>query len=266
MKKSFIAIAIAVLLVVSVSGCIIVSSPNFTTNTTTPTPTPTYLPPPTPTPTPRPPTPTPSPLPSPSPKPSPTPVPVGSYLFLGPKWSVSKYPHGVPYVINPKNAWVFELNESAVVSAIKNSFETWNIAVGFELFNRTPTIDRNATSGSDDRNVVTWEVVNEYNALAITKYWGTENGEMLECDLVFNINVKWGIDADGEGLNYRLYGETYDIQSVSTHEAGHWAGLADIYNSAFASVTMFWQCDAGATYFLSLTSSDTTGVRLLYGA
>jgi len=266
MKKSFIAIAIAVLLVVSVSGCIIVSSPEIPTNNTTATP-PTPTPRPTATPLPSPsPKPTSTPKPTPIPTPTPTPVPPGSYLFLGPTWSVSKYPHGVPYVINPKNAWVFELNESAVVSAIKNSFETWNTAVGFELFNRTPTIDYTATSRSDNRNVVSWEVVNEYNALAITKYWGTENGEMLECDLVFNINVKWGIDADGEGLAYRLYGETFDIQSVSTHEIGHWAGLADIYNSAYSTVTMFWQCDAGATYFLSLTSSDTTGVRLLYAS
>ncbi|MDR3625206.1 MAG: right-handed parallel beta-helix repeat-containing protein, partial [Ignavibacteriaceae bacterium] len=53
----------------------------------------------------------------------------------------------------------------------------------------------------------------------------------------------------------------YDLQSVMTHEFGHWVGLDDLYGSDDATKVMYGKY----TGLESLTSSETSGAQAIYG-
>jgi hypothetical protein len=56
-----------------------------------------------------------------------------------------------------------------------------------------------------------------------------------------------------------------DVQNIVTHEFGHWAGLADLYNSADSLLTMYGYSGYGVTYQRDLGLGDRMGVQAVYG-
>ena len=50
-----------------------------------------------------------------------------------------------------------------------------------------------------------------------------------------------------------------------THEFGHWAGLADLYNSRDYWLTMYGYSNNGITYQRTLGRGDVLGLQKVYG-
>jgi len=201
--------------------------------------------------------------------PAPTEPKVYDYFtLLGPKWDMSNYPTGVPYVINPAGAPL-----GAEVE-VKAAFEAWDTATGAELFNDNPVIDTNSWWGREDgKNNVSWQVISGGGIIAATWVWYYDvdgNGKMSpgdvikETDMVFNASQKWGIDRDGEGTAYKLQ-NMYDVRDIATHEAGHVAGLGDLYDSKYSEITMYGYSSKGETKKISLEIGDINGTIALYG-
>ena len=191
------------------------------------------------------------------------------YLALGPKWDLSKYSTGVPYVINPKGA------PAGAAAEVKAGFEAWDAASSAELFKDNPTTDTNSWWGKlDGKNNVSWQIIAGYpNAIAATWIWIEDkdnNGifsagdEVLETDIVFNQgNIKWSIDLDGEGTAYKI--KTYDVRNIATHEVGHVVGLDDFYETKYSEITMYGYSSKGETKKISLEIGDKNGTIALYG-
>ncbi len=190
------------------------------------------------------------------------------FILLGPKWDLSNYPTGVPYVINPTGA---SLGAEAEVKA---AFEAWDTATSAEVFNDNPTIDASSWWGREDgRNNVSWQVIASGGVIAATWVWYYDmdgNGQMSpgdvmkETDIVFNASQKWGIDPDGEGTAYKLK-NMYDVLDIATHEAGHVVGLGDLYDSKYSEITMYGYSSKSETKKISLADGDKLGTQELYG-
>lgn len=112
------------------------------------------------------------------------------------------------------------------------------------------------------------------NDLALTvTFSDPKTGEVVESDMIFNSNHPYGL------LNYKSNSgpgsasamemvddadcqQKYDLQSVATHEAGHFFGLGEDYDAKTA--TMFYTTGRCETNKRALQSSDETTMAALY--
>lgn len=203
-------------------------------------------------------------------KPAPPPLPkvYDYYLLLGPKWDLTKYPSGVPYVINPAGA------PAGAELEVKAAFDAWDAATSTSLFDDNPIIDSNSWWGRlDGKNNVSWQVIADGSAIAATWIWYYDNDnsggmsdgdEIRETDMVFNASKQWGVDSDGEGNASKLR-NMYDVRNIATHEGGHVVGLDDIYDIIYSEITMYGYGAKGETKKISLELGDINGTRAIYG-
>ena len=131
--------------------------------------------------------------------------------------------------INGIPTWAVALN------AVRNGYARWNrptvtctswTSTYRGLF--TSPAGRAAVSGNDDTNVViflggtqtgwTWPHDASTLALTTTTYF-TGNGEIFDGDMEVNNNFSWKAGGEGNPAT------GYDLESVVTHEAGHFLGL-----------------------------------------
>jgi len=188
------------------------------------------------------------------------------YELLGLWWDLGKYPSGVPYIINPKNS--YRIAKSDVVAEVKASLESWDATVTVELYNDNPTVDTRATTSTrrpDYKNVITWGPLRPGIVAQTTIWYYSATGEIVDADITLNSSYKWGIDRDDEGTGYTLT-KAFDIQDIVTHEAGHWSGLGDIYDTTYRAMTMYGYTTYGETIKISLEPGDIAGVQAVYGA
>jgi len=195
-----------------------------------------------------------------------------NYKLIGPSWDLSEYPSGVAYVIDP------DYGPKGAAVEVYEAFEAWDNATSADLYNDSYTVDRYAnpsTRTPDFKNVVCWRLIAGYpNAIALTSIWyydidksgGPSVGdEMADCDIIFNLRFKWGIDPDGEGTNYLLPKGYFDVCNIATHEAGHVTGLDDLYDKVDSEMTMYGYGAARETKKISLEIGDKNGCVVLYG-
>jgi hypothetical protein len=189
------------------------------------------------------------------------------YALLGLRWNLEKYRKGVPYLINPSAATKYGLTQSSVVAEIRSALESWDAAVEVELYSDNPTVDVRARASlgrPDYKNVITWARISNKDVVAMASIWyDTNTKEILDADIVLNSYYMWGIDLDDEGTSYVLT-NAFDIQNIVTHEAGHWSGLDDIYDSTYWAMTMYGYSAYGETIKISLEPGDVAGVRSVY--
>ena len=207
------------------------------------------------------------------------------YKLLGVRWDLSKYPNGVPYVINPTGGVKQGLSEDRIVKEIKAALESWDMAVDLDsynynfvnsqinstiinklsLYNDTPQIDYKAKASiawPDYRNVITWGRA-QPGVVAYSVIWyDSSTGEIVDADIVLNSYYKWGI-ADGNEATNDLSGK-FDIQNIVAHEAGHWTGLDDIYDSKYWAMTMYGYAKYGEEIKRSLEPGDIAGAQAIY--
>lgn len=200
------------------------------------------------------------------------------YELMGIRWDLSKYPSGVPYIINPSGGIAHGLDASSVISEIKEAMEVWDQAVdlndyvppyntvyGVELFSNTPQINYNAkasTNKPDHRNVITWGRAQKGVIAYAVIWYVTSTGEIVDADIVLNSYYRWGI-ADGNEGTADLSGK-FDIRNIVTHEAGHICGLADLYDNKYSAMTMYGYSKYGEELKRSLEPGDIAGVQKVY--
>jgi len=214
------------------------------------------------------------------------------YELLGVQWDLSKYPKGIPYVINPSQAVKgYKLSESQVVNEIKCALESWDLAIdlsdyevdyvaypsyedvgsktyvkyAINLFDDDPKVDYKAKASRDRpdfRNVITWGRA-QRGVVAYTIIWYySDTREIVDADMVLNSYYKWGI-ADGDKSTTDLKG-AFDIRNIVTHEAGHWCGLDDLYEDQYSAMTMYGYAGYGEEIKRTLEPGDVAGVQKVY--
>lgn len=113
-----------------------------------------------------------------------------------------------------------------------------------------------AVNGMDHYNNViwlsgaSWRYMPNQLALTTTTYY-TSNNEIFDADMELNNNVAWSDN---------LAANTYDMESVVLHEAGHFFGLN---HTASSTAVMFAFVNLGESKRV-LTSLDTTDVCAVY--
>lgn len=180
------------------------------------------------------------------------------FLGRGVKWK--ELP--VDYVVDPDNSG---LTEEFVTGAIYAGAEEWDAHTAAELFNDAYTIVHDATWDSDapdGRNELLFGDYPTDGVIAVTVIWGYFSGpiwirKIVEFDILFDTDYKWG---DGTADPAVM-----DLQNIATHELGHGAGLADLYDSACAAETMYGYSTYGETKKRTLNTGDIIGIQELYG-
>ncbi len=86
----------------------------------------------------------------------------------------------------------------------------------------------------------------------------SRGSQILETDLRMNTYYTWSISTNGVS-------GTMDMQSILTHEFGHWVGLNDLYRNPDYYLTMFGYANYGQTWKQTLGQGDINGIRAVYG-
>jgi matrixin len=183
--------------------------------------------------------------------PDPDPVDPDCYALMGVEWKSGP----VEYTINPSNP--FGLDENFVTNAISTSAETWDDATSIELVNDNYAIDYSSAYGSRDyENVIDFGRLRP-RVIGVTSVWySTVTYEIVESDMRLNTRYRWGDAISNSNL--------MDLQNIVTHEFGHVVGLADVYEGACNTVTMYGYSGEGDTSKRILEQPDITGLNLIY--
>ncbi|MDZ4178838.1 MAG: cell wall-binding repeat-containing protein [Coriobacteriia bacterium] len=165
----------------------------------------------------------------------------------------------------PTTTLPFKIDSSVSSSRqnlIRNGALAWNGIANVGL-SYTGTVSSASVRSGNGTNEVWWGDTGSDTALAIAKMWFTSdrNGDgfsdLTEADVIFSSSeTAWG---DG-GAN------TYDIQSVASHEFGHWLSLRDLYGAADAQANkvMYGRIMRG-TQRRTLAADDRAGLRAVFG-
>lgn len=159
--------------------------------------------------------------------------------------------------------WINSASAPATLSTqvplvVQASTNTWDIATKAVVFAYQGD-DASLTAGvRDGKNVVDFGSYSNNNVIAVTFIWSRGNS-ILETDLRMNIRYTWVIASEG------TVPSGMDMQSILTHEFGHWAGLDDLYNNADYWLTMYGYANNGQTWKQSLGQGDINGIRAVYG-
>ncbi len=80
---------------------------------------------------------------------------------------------------------------------------------------------------------------------------------------MFDIDFSWG---DAGPTSESELGDTsvMDLQNIATHELGHGAGLADLYDDQASEQTMYGYASYGETKKRTLNTGDIAGIQALY--
>lgn len=191
-----------------------------------------------------------------------TPKQPSCYKFLTPtkiKWTSLP----VDYWINPDNPQ--GLNKTFIVSAISASAETWDAETSKDLMDDYD-LDYTATYGVQDyKNAVSFGDYPQKGVIAVTSVWyNPATKTIVEFDIMFDTDWTWG-DANSNNDEIIDDPNVMDLQNIATHELGHGVGLADVYDSACSSVTMYGFSDYGEIIKRTLESPDISGLQKLYG-
>lgn len=150
--------------------------------------------------------------------------------------------------------------------AVARDLDAWDSQVDFNIFGNQDTsvvVDEAAVGTLNGKNEVMWGDVSYDKAIAVAIVWGVFQGKpswrkLVEWDVVFdNVDYpNWG-DAT-------LDSAVMDFENIATHELGHAAGLADLYESGCSEQTMYGYADYGEWNKRTLEVGDIAGVQELY--
>lgn len=163
------------------------------------------------------------------------------------------FAHTAEYWINPNNPYGFAVED--VEYSITTSADTWDVETLFDVFSFDGTTT--LTSGKlDGFNVVDWGRYRN-GVIAVTMIWRyVATGDIAEVDMKLNTRYSWSLTGESDKM---------DVQNIVTHEFGHWAGLADLYDSSDALLTMYGYSNYGITYQRTLGLGDRLGIQAVYG-
>ena len=142
--------------------------------------------------------------------------------------------------------------------AVHAGFEAWeNIEDSAIAFSYQGTTEA-SVAALDYTNLVSFQdeifdFGSDVIAVTLTYYADSvEDPPIVDADIVFNPNLHFSSDgAPG----------TFDLQSIATHEVGHFLGLD---HTAIVSATMNPRAGSGVTFFRVLQTDDRIGCSVLY--
>lgn len=178
------------------------------------------------------------------------------FISKGAKWRTT-----AAYYINDSESG---LSPSLVKDAICGGAEAWDDCIDFELFKDDCIFTEEYHAGVQDfRNTLSWGDYPQNGVIAVTTIWGYFYGppglrEIIEFDILFDTDFLWGDAAD------TCDPEVMDLQNIATHELGHGAGLADLYESSCSEETMYGYSDYCETQKRTLETGDIIGINELY--
>jgi hypothetical protein len=159
------------------------------------------------------------------------------------------------YWVNPAGATGF--TSAQIVNVVAASTFTWDKETNAAVFAYQG--ETSAAAGTrDSKNTVDWGTYTN-GVIAVTMIW-SRGYQILETDLRMNTIYAWSISSEGNGVSGKM-----DMQSILTHEFGHWAGLKELYKNADYWLTMYGYGDYDQTWTQSLCQGDINGLIAVYG-
>jgi hypothetical protein len=186
----------------------------------------------------------------------------------GPMWVTTRDGHeSLPYTFSVTfgygdERWAspqvkYYVNTSGIDDALRESLvdagtATWNAAgSGFTYVDGGSTT---ATISKDGKNVISWAWGLPDGVIAQSSSWGG-SGVIKEADIRYSNDYDWGDGAPGSN--------TMDIQSIATHEVGHWLVLLDLYGPGDANKVMYGYGDEESVT-RTLSAGDIAGITWIY--
>jgi hypothetical protein len=165
-----------------------------------------------------------------------------TFGYGGAKWANPR----VTYYVNPSG-----LDGARRESLIDAGTAVWNAANTAFAF-----VDGGTTAvgyANDGRNVISWANGLPEGVLAWAQSYISAAGVMTQSDIQFSNAYVWGAGEAG----------SRDIQSICTHEVGHWLQLLDQYMDGDATKVMYGYGSAGVQKRV-LTAADIAGITWIY--
>ena len=149
--------------------------------------------------------------------------------------------------------------------AIRSSFNSWEVVYQSGLsFTEGDYHDYTSVSNyspivPDGYAVIGWLENDFPDSTAIALTWPKLDAydNLVESDTALNGDLRWS-------LTPSYFENQYDVQSVVTHEIGHWLSLVDLTMSGDEDQTMWWTMWPGATNGRTLEWGDCNGAHYLY--
>ena len=177
----------------------------------------------------------------------------GSGWYGPAQWSAGGFSYYVNTANNPTG-----VGSADFISAVQASYQTWEDDSG-SLVDLTYGGTTTATVDSHDYVVrVGWGSIGG-STIAYCHLWMSLGGSYTlpidDADIVFDTTKSWSVTGASD---------TYDVQNIGTHEAGHGIGVADLYDSEDSEQTMYGYASTGETKKRTLEWGDRAGLAALY--
>jgi hypothetical protein len=182
-------------------------------------------------------------------------------------------PSGIVQVKWPSSTITYRINP-AQGSNITGARSLTSVFTGsFAAWDNLTTADISITQGADTSSTATYSGNNpdfinilktnmtqsEYlnvagDALAVTLNVYNDNGILVDSDILFNPGILYSTESAPPA-------DRYDLQSVTTHEIGHFLGLD---HSSILSATMFPTIGEGTIYARVPSADEVSAIGLVY--
>jgi hypothetical protein len=169
-----------------------------------------------------------------------------TYSYGGGKLAGNK----ITYMVNPNN--VGAVNVIPVIQAATNTWNNAGADFGFVYGGPSSKTD----VAMDGENSVIWVNYDTGSVATTTTWWvGADAKTIAESDIAFNdFSIDWGTDNSLTKM---------DVQTVATHEFGHWLQLLDLYGSTDSKKVMYGFVNDG-TIKRVLNAEDISGIKWIY--
>jgi hypothetical protein len=171
-----------------------------------------------------------------------------------------KLPPTFTYRLNP-NSVPSSVGGTNLETIAASAFSQWTDAISGQV-TMSKGADTTATRKAyDGQNIITWGRTSG-SALGVTYIWyNPGTGLAVDLDTIMNQKFFW---TWSNGNSTCAYTDSYDAQSILTHELGHWFGLDDHYTDSYKNNTMYgrgYKTDAKGD---TLTQGDIIGIQAIY--
>ncbi len=195
----------------------------------------------------------------------PAPRTCAAYSLKPYRWPTVKGFATLQFSVNPVQVWVPQQDAVQAASRAAAAWASASPKVKVAPVSTTTSLPRLG----DGQNVIAWTQL-DAGTLAAASVW-VKNGKVVEADIALNALIPWAwtpcAPTDGSctpaaadaGLVRR-----FDLQSVLTHEVGHWLGIGHLDGAAAAELTMFTTPNPGERKQVTLALGDVAGVRAAY--
>jgi hypothetical protein len=143
-------------------------------------------------------------------------------------------------------------------NAVSRAMATYHWDSGADVTLRfDPNVLNGRGVGRDQANIVTAGEIDGSGSTLAQAIIHTSNSRIVEVDIIFDNDESWSCNGETN---------TFDLQSVATHELGHFLGLDDLYDSGDACETLYGHTAPGDDRQRTLYCGDKRGLQNRYGS